>query len=97
MVLVAIAGLVFVIGCGNSVQKQKMTDFVKEFEKAVGEYANADAAHKTEGAMKVEDLMAKWTQMKMELGSELTPQVLDELDLEYNKFAKQFKALSGKA
>lgn len=97
MVFAALAGLVFVFGCGNSAEKQKMTEFVQEFEKAVGEYAGAADSHKAEMAKKVEALMARWTEMKMELGSELTPQVLDKLDIAYKKFAKQFKALSGKA
>jgi hypothetical protein len=41
--------------------------------------------------------MAKWTQLKIEMGSELTPQVLDKLDGEYQKLAKEFKTLSGKS
>lgn len=96
-VLVAVAGLVFVIGCGNSVEKQKMTEFVQELEKAVSKYASADDGHRAELAAKVETLIAKWNEMKMEMGSELTPQVLDKLDIDYKKFAKKFKALSGKS
>jgi hypothetical protein len=41
--------------------------------------------------------MKEWTHMKLEMGSELTPQVLEKLDLEYKKFAKEFKTLSGKS
>ncbi len=96
-VLVAIAGLIFVIGCGSSAEKQKMTEFVQDLDKAVSEYANADDAHKTELAAKVETLITKWNVMKMEMGSELTPQVLDKLDIDYKKFANKFKALSGKS
>jgi hypothetical protein len=35
--------------------------------------------------------------MKLDLGSEVTPQVLDKLDTEYQKFAKEYKTLSGKS
>ncbi len=96
-IFVAIAGLFFVVGCGNSLEKQKMTEFVQILEKAVSEYANADDSHKVELAKKVETLIAKWNDMKVEMGSELTPQVLDKLDIDYKKFAKKFKQLSGKS
>lgn len=95
--LMAIAGLVFVIGCGNSKEKQQMTEFIQEFHKTVDEYANAGDAQKAELSAKIEDLMAKWTEMKMEMGEELTPQVLDKLDLDFQASVKKFKTLSGKS
>ena len=33
IVLSALFGLVFVIGCGNSAEKQAMTDFLKQYER----------------------------------------------------------------
>jgi hypothetical protein len=35
--------------------------------------------------------------MKMEMGEEITPQVLDKLDSEFQKLAKEFKTLSSKS
>jgi hypothetical protein len=35
--------------------------------------------------------------MKYDLGDEVTPQVLDKLDAEYQKLAKEFKSLSSKS
>ncbi len=35
--------------------------------------------------------------MKIEMGSELTPQVLNEMDSEYQKIAKEYKTLAGKS
>jgi len=97
IVLAAIVGLVFVIGCGTSPEKQQMTDFIQEFGKTVDAYAKAEDGQKAELQTKVESYMAKWTQLKYDLGSEVTPQVLDTLDAEYQRLAKEFKTLSGKS
>ncbi len=97
VLLAAIAGLVLVIGCGDSPEKQQMTQFIQEFGEAVGQYAKAEDGQKAELEARLTSYMAKWTQMKMDMGSELTPQVLDELDAEYQKLAKEFKTLSGKS
>ena len=97
VVLAAIAGLVFLVGWGDSQEKQQMTACVQEFGTAVQEYAKAEDGQKAELETKLNSLMEKWTQMKLDLGSEVTPQVLDKLDGEYQKFAKEFKTLSGKS
>ena len=97
VVLAAIVGLVFVIGCGTSQEKQQMTNFIQKFGQEVDEYAKAENGQKAELAAQIESDMAKWTQLKIEMGSELTPQVLDKLDAEYQRLAKQFKTLSGKS
>ena len=95
--LVALVGFVFVIGCGDSPEKKQMTAFIEEFGNAVDQYAKAEDGQKAELQKKLESYIAKWTQMKMDMGSELTPQVLDKLDAEYQKLAKEFKTLSGKS
>ena len=96
-VLAAIVGLVFVLGCGDSQEKVQMTEFIKEFGTAVEQYAKAEDGQKADLQKKLESYLAKWTQMKIDMGSELTPQVLDKLDAEYQKLAKEFKTLSGKS
>ncbi|MGD9081026.1 MAG: hypothetical protein PVG96_16885 [Desulfobacterales bacterium] len=95
--LVALVGFVFVIGCGESPEKKQMTEFIQEFGNAVDQYAKAEDGQKAELQKKLESYIARWTQMKMDMGSELTPQVLDKLDAEYQKLAKEFKTLSGKS
>jgi hypothetical protein len=95
--LAAIAGLVFLVACGDSQEKQQMTAFIQEFGTAVQEYAKAEDGQKANLEAKLNSLMKEWTHMKLEMGSELTPQVLEKLDLEYKKFAKEFKTLSGKS
>jgi hypothetical protein len=96
-VLAVIVGLFFVFGCGDSPEKKQMTEFIQEFGTAVEQYAKAEDGQKAELQKKLESFITKWTQMKMDMGSELTPQVLDKLDLEYQKLAKEFKTLSGKS
>jgi hypothetical protein len=96
-VLVAVVGFVFVNGCGDSPEKKQMTAFIEEFSKAVDEYAKAEDGQKAELQKKLDSYMTKWTQMKMDMGSELTPQVLDKLDAEYQKLAKEVKTLSHKS
>lgn len=93
VVLAAIAGLALVIGCGDSQQKQQMTAFIQEFGQTVDIYAKAEDSQKAELEAKLTSYIEKWTQMKIEMGSELTPQVLDKLDLEYQKYAKEYKSL----
>jgi len=74
-----------------------MTEFIQEFGKTVDEYAKADDGLKAELKAKLEADMSKWTQLKFDLGSELTPQALDKLDAEYQELAKKFKMLAEKS
>ena len=97
VVFALISGLVFILGCGNSPEKQKMSDFLQEFSQTVSEFAAADQSKKAELETKLKDYMSKWTQMKYDLGAELTPQALDEMDGEYQKITKEFKNLAGKS
>ncbi len=41
--------------------------------------------------------MSKWTELKMEMAGQITPQALDKLDQEYQKIAKEYKNLAGKS
>jgi hypothetical protein len=95
--LALVAGLVFFIGCGGSQEKQQMTQFIQKFHKTVDEYVSAGDAQKAELAPKIEDSMAKWTDMKIDMASELTPQVLDELDSDFQESVKKFKNIAGKS
>ena len=97
VVIAAIAGLALLVGCGDSKEKQQMTAFIQEFGAAVQEYAKAEDGQKADLEAKINSLMEKWTDMKMEMGEEITPQVLDKLDSEFQKLAKEFKTLSTKS
>ena len=74
-----------------------MSDFLQEFSQAVTEFAAADQSKKAELEAKLNDYISKWTQMKFEIGGEVTPQVLEKMDGEYQKIAKEYKNLAGKS
>ena len=101
IVLLAILGLVFVIGCGGSKEKQQMSDFLQQYSETVTEYS--DVVNKTDKSKKAEleerlnAYKSKWTDMKIEMGSEITPQALDKLDREYQNITKKYSSLTGKS
>lgn len=95
MLMLAVCGLVLVIGCGASQEHQKMAQFLMEYGKAVDEFLQADSGHKAEAAKKVDAYKSKWGDMKMELGSGLTPQDLNNLDDEYHAITKKYSDLAG--
>jgi hypothetical protein len=78
-------GLIFVIGCGSSAEKQAMSDFLKLYSDTVDKYSAADVSKKAEMKEELNSFKSKWSNMKMEMDGELTPQALNELDKEYNK------------
>ena len=92
-----ITGLVFILGCGESPEKQKMVKFLEEFSQAVSEFAAADQGKKGELEAKLKDYMSKWAEMKFEIGDEVTPQVMEEMDMEYQKIAQEYKKLAQKS
>jgi outer membrane murein-binding lipoprotein Lpp len=100
-VLSAILGLVFVIGCGSSKEKQQMSTFMQQYSKTVTEYSDvvntADKSKKAELEEILDSYKAKWTNMKIEMGSEITPQTLNTLDQEYQDITKKYSSLAGKS
>ena len=98
IVLLAILGLVFVIGCGNSKAMQNMSDFLMEYSKAVDEYSDAIGKGEKEKSAdlekKIKSFMSKWTEKEMEFGSELTPQELNKLDKEFKNITEKYQKLA---
>lgn len=94
IVFSALFGLVFLIGCGNSEKKQVMSDFLKLYSDSVNEYSTADDSKRAGLKEKLNSLKAKWMDIKIEMDGEVTPQVLDELDNEYDKITKKYTSLS---
>jgi hypothetical protein len=93
----SIFGLIFVIGCGSSVEKQAMTEFLQQYSKFVDDYSSADASVKAEIEGKLTSYESKWSDMKIDMGSLVTPQVLDELDNEYKKITQRYASLAKKS
>ena len=101
IVFTAIFGVVFVIGCGSSKEKQQMSNFMQQYSKAVTDYSDvintADKSKKAELEEILDSYKTKWTDMKIKLGNEITPQALNELDQEYQEITKKYSSLAGKS
>jgi hypothetical protein len=101
MLLSAIIGLIFVIGCSGSEDKHQMSGLLQEYSNALDEYSDAvnkaDTAKKTEIEVKLNTYDSRWSDMKIEMADRITPQTLDEFEQEYKKFTKKYKALAEKS
>ena len=101
IVLTAVVGLFFVLGCGPSAEKIKMTEFIQNYGKIVDEYSavvqNGDNAKKSELEGKVATLMSEWNNIVMDLSGEVTPQVMNEMENEYKTITKKYNTLLGKS
>ena len=94
IVFTALLGLV--IGCGSSVEKQALTDFLALYNNTVEEYSAANESMKAELKEKLDSFKSKWGDLKMELGAEVTPQTLSKMDNEYHKITKKYVSLTNK-
>jgi hypothetical protein len=88
-------GLVFFIGCGSSAEKQTMSDFLKLYSDSVNEYSAADKSKQAVMKGKLDSFPSKWSDMKMELDGQVTPQTLDEMDNEYKEITKKYTSSTG--
>lgn len=86
------------IGCGPSKEKQQMSSFVMEYSQAVDTFAElskqADTNGIAEAKAKIESFKSQWSDMKMDIASEVTPQVLNQLDDEFKMITKKFQAIT---
>ena len=92
----AFLGLMFVIGCGGSAEKQKMSEILKLYSDAVSEYEAADNTQRAQLKEKIESYRAKYSAMinKFELSDKLTPQSINELEKEYKEITKKYESLN---
>lgn len=90
-------GLVFVIGCGNSKEEQKLTDFLKLYSDTVNQYAAADDEKKAELKAKLDSFGSKWSDMEMQLDGRVTPNDLEKFDKQYKEIQKKYASLTGKS
>jgi len=94
IVFSALFGLVFVIGCGTSAEKQAMSDYLKLYDDSVNEYSTADDSKRAGLKEKLDTLKAKWWGIKIEMDGQVTPQALNELEKEYEKITKKYVSLT---
>lgn len=101
IVFSVILGLMALIGCGPSKAKQQMSGFITEYSQAVDTYAElfkqADKNGIAEVKSKIESFESRWSDMKIDIASEVTPQVLNQLDDEFKMITKKFQAISANA
>jgi hypothetical protein len=92
-----IIGMFVIVGCGSSAEQQKLTTIIQEYNKVVEDYATAvqdkDDSKRAELENKVKTYMTAWVDTKSEMMDAITPQVLDELDHEYQKITQKYQSL----
>ena len=95
MLLAAILGLVLVVGCAGSAEKQEMSKILKLYSDAVNEFEAADSSHRAELKDKIDSYQHKCSAMmsELELNAKLTPQVMQELEKEYKEITKKYTSL----
>ena len=96
MLFSALLGLIFVIGCGGSAEKQKMSDILKLYSNAVSEYEAADGTQRAQLKEKIDSYKLKCSakMSELELNAKVTPQVMNELEREYKKITKKYASLN---
>ena len=92
----ALLGLIFVMGCSGSAEKQKMSEILKLYSNAVNEYEGAGETQRAQLKEKIDDYKLKCSAMmsEMELQDKLTPQVMSELEREYKEITKKYASLN---
>ena len=90
----ALLGLIFVIGCGGSAEKQEMAEFLKLYGDAVSEYEAADDTKRAQMKEKIDSFRLKWMARIGELNDKVTPQVMNELEREFKEITKKYASLN---
>ena len=96
MLFSAILGLIFVIGCAGSAEKQKMSDILKLYNNAVSEYEAADGTRRAQLKEKIDAYKLKCSAMisELELNNKVTRQVMNKLEKEYKEITEKYASLN---
>ena len=96
MLFSALLGLIFVIGCGGSAEKQETSEILKIYSNAVSEYEAADDTKRAQLKEKIDSYKLKCSAMisELELSDKVTPQVMNELEREYKEITKKYESLN---
>ena len=92
----ALLGLIFVIGCAGSAEKQEVLKFLKLYSDVVHEYEAADDTQRAQLKEKIDSYKLKCSAMMsdLELNAKVTPQVMNELGREYKDITKKYASLN---
>ena len=96
MLFSALFGLIFVIGCGGSAEKQEMSEILKLYSNSVSEYEAAGDTQRAQLKEKIDsyNLKCSAAMSELELNNMVTPQVMNELEREYKGITKQYASLN---
>ncbi len=96
MLFSALLGLIFVIGCGGSAEKQKMSEILKLYSDAVSEYETADETQRAQLKEKIDSYKLKCSAIisELELNDKFTPQVMNKLEREFKEITKKYVSLN---
>jgi hypothetical protein len=97
IVFLTLVGLVVLIGCGNSMEEQKMIDVLKLYSDTVDQYAAADDVKKAELKVKLDTFAPKWMDMEREMNGRLTPNDLEKYDKQYKEIENKYTSLASKS
>jgi flagellar biosynthesis chaperone FliJ len=76
------------IGCGDSQGVETLNAHLSEFSELIETYKTTvteDKSKQAEWDARIEAMSAKWTDIRNEFGSDITPQKMDELVQQYDK------------
>ena len=96
MLFSALLGLIFVIGCGESAEKQEMSKLLKLYRDAVSEYEAAEDTQRAQLKEKIDAYKHKCSAMisDLELNNKVTPNVMNELEREYKEITEKYASLN---
>ena len=96
MLFSALLGLMFVIGCSSSSEKQEMSEILKLYSNAVSEFEAADDTQRAQMKEKIDSYRLKCSAMisEFELNDKFTPQVMHELESEYKEITKKYASMN---
>ena len=94
MLFSALIGLIFVIGCGGSAEKQQMSEFLQLYSDAVSEFEAADETKRAQLEEKIDSYRHKWSAGISDLNDKVTPQVMKELEDQFKAITKKYTTLN---
>jgi hypothetical protein len=96
MLLSALLGLIFVIGCAGSAEEQEMSKLLNLYSDAVSEYEAADTTQRAKLKEKIESYKLKCSakMSELELNDKFTPQTINELEREYKEISQKYASLN---
>jgi outer membrane murein-binding lipoprotein Lpp len=92
----ALLGLIFVIGCGSSAEKQEISNLLKLYGDAVNEYEAAQDTQRAQLKEKIDSYRHQCSAMigDLELNNKVTRQVMNELEKEYKEISEKYASLN---